>query len=132
MNLKERSESKPTGVNALITAMVIVAAAAMGMLLGGPIALKREAGFGEEFIVLFMILTFLFGLFTEVFLYRQLNRLTSASNKPDSLPTSHQAAMPEYRSPQRLPEPHRLPEPIPSVTDSTTRTLGYSREERRK
>lgn len=133
MNLKERSQSKPTGsVNALITAMVIVAAAAMGMLLGGPIALKREAGFAEEFIGFFMFLTFLFGLVTEFFLYRHLNRLTSASSKLDSLPTPHQAAMPEYRSPQRLPEPQRLSEPIPSVTESTTRTLEYSREERRK
>ena len=36
-----------------------VALAAMGLMLGGPIALKREGGFGEELIVLFMLLTFL-------------------------------------------------------------------------
>ncbi len=129
MSLKERGGSKPTGpINALVTAMVIVATASMGMLLGGPIALKREGQFGEELIVLFMFLTFLIGLFIEIFLYRQLTRLTSASSKPEPVALPPQSAMPEYRSPQ----PHRLPEPIPSVTESTTRTLEYSREERRK
>lgn len=129
MSLKERSESKPTGpVNVLVTAMVIVAAAAMGMLLGGPIALKREAQFGEELIVLFMFLAFMIGLVTEILLYRQLSRLTSASSKAEPAALPPQSVMPEYRNPQ----PHRLPEPIPSVTENTTRTLEYAREERRK
>jgi len=126
MSLKERSGSKQP-VSALVTAMVIVAAAAMGMLLGGPIALKREGQFGEELIVLFMFLTFLIGLFTEIFLYRQLSRLTSDSSKTEPVALPPQSVMPEFRSPQP-----RLPEPIPSVTENTTRTLEYSREERRK
>lgn len=136
MSLKERSGSKPVGpIAALVTAMVIIGVAAMGMLLGGPIALKKEGQFGEELIVLFMFLTFLIGLFTEIFLYRQLSRLTRDSSKPESvaLPPQPvalppQSVMHEYRSPQ----PQRLPEPIPSVTENTTRTLEYSREERRK
>jgi predicted nucleic acid-binding Zn ribbon protein len=136
MSLKERSGSKPTmPINAIVTAMVIVGAAAMGMLLGGPIALKREGQFGEELIVLFMFLTFLIGLVTEILLYRQLTRLTSNSSKTQavalpapSVALPPQSVMPEYRSPQ----PHRLPEPIPSVTENTTRTLEYAREERRK
>jgi hypothetical protein len=108
--------------------MVVVAASAMGMLLGGPIALKREGGFDEELIVLFMFLVFFIGAIAEIFLYRQLGRLTSAE-KGQSLALPPPAAMPaEFRSPQ----PHRLPEPIPSVTESTTRTLEYSREERLK
>jgi predicted nucleic acid-binding Zn ribbon protein len=136
MSLKERGGSKPAGtINGLVTAMVIVGAAAMGMMLGGPIALKKEGQFVDEFIVLFMFLTFLIGLLTEVFLYRQLTRLTSDTSKtehvalpPQSVALPAQSAMSEYRSPQ----PQRLPEPIPSVTENTTRTLEYSREERRK
>ena len=136
MSLKERSGSKPAGtINGLVTAMVIVGAAAMGMMLGGPIALKKEGQFVDEFIVLFMFLTFLIGLLTEVFLYRQLTRLTSDTSKtehvalpPQSVALPPQSVTPEYRSAQ----PQRLPEPIPSVTENTTRTLEYSREERRK
>ncbi len=129
-SLKERSEAKQTGaVPALVTAMTLVAVAGMGLLLGGPIALKREGGFGEELVVLFMFLTFLIVSFTEIFLYRQLGRLTNAKNQsfatPQPAPLS--APMPnEFREPQ----PRALAEPIPSVTENTTRTLEYSREER--
>lgn len=129
MSLKERSGSKPTGpINALVTAMVIIAVAAIGMLIGGPIALKKEGQFSEQLIVLFMFLAFLIGSVTEILLYRQLSRLTSDRSKTEPLALPPQSVMPEYRSPQ----PHRLAEPIPSVTDNTTRTLEYAREERRK
>ncbi len=126
MSLKERNESKQSGpIAAVVTAMVIVAVAAMGLLLGGAIAMKKEE-FGEEFISFFMILSFFIVALTEIFLYRQLSRLTSSPNKTQFLA---QSPMPhEYRSPQ----PQRLPEPIPSVTESTTRTLEYSREEHLK
>ncbi len=129
MNLKERSESKPAGpITAVVAAMVIVAVCAMMLFLGGAIAMK-ENGFGEEFISFFMILSFFVVAPTEIFLYRQLSRLTTSSTKTISpvLP-AHQSIPPDYRSPQ----PHRLPEPIPSVTESTTRTLEYSRDERLK
>ncbi|HET6890789.1 MAG TPA: zinc ribbon domain-containing protein [Pyrinomonadaceae bacterium] len=128
MSLKERSGSKSTGpTNALVSAMVTVGVAAMGMLIGGPIAFKKHQ-FGEELIVLFMFLAFLIGLFTEIFLYRQLSRLTSDRSKTEPVALPPQSVMPQYHSPQ----PHRLPEPIPSVTENTTRTLDYAREERRK
>ncbi len=66
-SLKERSESRQIGaISAIVTAMVLVAMAAMGLLLGGPIALKREGGFGEELIVLFMFLTFFICAFSEI------------------------------------------------------------------
>jgi hypothetical protein len=107
--------------------MVLVALATMGLMLGGPIALKREGGFGEELIVLFMFLIFFTAAVTEIFLYRQLGRLTTATSQPHALPTP--AAMPvEFRAPQPL----SLAEPPASVTENTTRTLEYSREERRR
>ena len=125
----ERSDSRPAAaIPALVTAMVLVALATMGLMLGGPIALKREGGFGEELIVLFMFLIFFTSAVTEIFLYRQLGRLTTTTTtQPLALPTP--VAMPtEFRAPQPL----SLAEPAPSVTENTTRTLEYTREERRR
>jgi hypothetical protein len=123
----ERGKSKPAeAVPALVTAMVVVALAAMGLMLGGSIALKGS-GFGEQPIVLFMFLIFFTAAITEIFLYRQLGRLAPAPGQPLALQTP--AAMPtEFRAPQPL----SLAEPVPSVTENTTRTLEYAREERRR
>lgn len=136
-SLKERGsgESKsPAAIAALVCAMVIVAISAMGLLLGGPIALKQEGQFGEELIVLFMFLTFFISAVTEILLYRQLGRLTGqpkitftqAAPLPAAPPAEYYAPQPQPRS---LNEPRTLAEPIPSVTENTTRTLGYSRNE---
>lgn len=127
-SLKERTESKNTAaISAIVTAMVVLGIAAMGLLLGGPIALRREGAFGEKLIILFMFLTFLICAFSETFLYRQLGRLTGAKREPMPLPAP--AVMPtEFRAPQPL----SLAEPGASVTENTTRTLEYAREERRR
>lgn len=124
-SLKERGDSKTVSIGALVTAMVVVAVCAMGMLLGGPIALKREGQFDTDLIALFMVFTFILGAFTEIFLYRQLGRLTATPKETLALPTP--SVMPaEFRPPQ----PRTLAEPAASVTENTTRTLEYSREER--
>ncbi|HET6669768.1 MAG TPA: zinc ribbon domain-containing protein [Pyrinomonadaceae bacterium] len=127
MSLKERSaDSKSSLPVALVTAMVLVAVSAMGLLLGGPIALKREGQFGEELVVLFMFLTFLITAFTEIFLYRQLSRLTAQPKLPTAQPMALPTPTPaEYYAPQ----PRSLAEPLPSVTENTTRTLEYQRNE---
>jgi hypothetical protein len=124
----ERGESKPTaGITALVSAMVLVALVTMGLMLGGPISLKRDGGFGEDLIVLFMFLIFFTAAVTEIFLYRQLGRLTNAKREPMALPAP--AVMPtEFRSPPPL----SLAEPVSSVTENTTRTLEYTLEERRR
>jgi hypothetical protein len=114
--------------------MVLGAISAMGLLLGGPIALKQEGQFGEELIVLFMFLTFFIGSVTEILLYRQLSRLTAqpkitftqAAPLPPAPAAEYYAPQPQPRS---LNEHRTLAEPIPSVTENTTRTLGYSRSE---
>ncbi|MEP6921656.1 MAG: zinc ribbon domain-containing protein [bacterium] len=129
-SLKERSDAKPMGVvPALVTAMTFVALAGMGILLGGALALKNAGQFGEEFIILFLFLTFFIVAFTEIFLYRQLSRLTAV--KQEFFTPAHPVTLPppmpqEFREPQ----PRALAEPIPSVTENTTRTLEYSRDER--
>ena len=95
--------------------MIVVAISAMGLLLGGPIALKREGQFGEELIVLFMFLTFLITAFTEIFLYRQLSRLTAQPKLSATPPVPLAANVPgEYYAPQ----PRALAEPLPSVTET--------------
>jgi predicted nucleic acid-binding Zn ribbon protein len=128
-SLKERTDSKTSAIAALVTAMTLIAVPGMGLLLGGPIALKREGQFGEELVVLFMFLTFFIVAITEFFLYRQLGRLTSAGEERTSLAAPRQSEiLTEFRSPQ----PRRLAEPIPSVTENTTRTLQYSRDEHSK
>jgi predicted nucleic acid-binding Zn ribbon protein len=137
-SLKERSSSSefktPAAIAALVVAMVLVAVSSMGLLLGGPIALKREGQFGEELIVLFMFLTFFISAVTEILLYRQLSRLT-AQPKITFAPSTPLAAAPsaEYYAPQPQPrslgEARTLAEPLPSVTENTTRTLEYSRNE---
>ena len=125
-SLKERSETKQTGaIGALVTAMTLIAVCGIGILLGGPIALKREGQFGEELVVLFMFLTFFIVVVMEIFLYRQLGRLTKASETKQLLPPPLQSAIQqEYREPQL----RALAEPASSVTENTTRTLEYSRE----
>ena len=45
-------------VSALVIAMTAIAIATMGIMLGGPIALKKEGQFDEELIVLFMFLSY--------------------------------------------------------------------------
>lgn len=132
MSLKERSGDSKSSlpVAALVLGMVLVAMSAMGLLLGGPIALKTEGQFGEELIVLFMFLAFLITALTEIFLYRQLSRLTSQPKQPAAMPPAPQVALPnqtpaEYYAPQ----PRSLAEPLPSVTENTTRTLEYQRNE---
>ena len=132
MSLKDRSgDSKsPLPVVALVLGMVLVAMSAMGLLLGGPIALKREGQFGEELIVLFMFLAFLITAFTEIFLYRQLSRFTAQPKLPDAMPLAPPVSLPappaaEYYAPQ----PRSLAEPLPSVTENTTRTLEYQRNQ---
>jgi len=127
-SLKGRSDSAhPGAIAAIVTAMVVVGVAGMGLLLGGPIALKREGGFNEDLIVLFMFLTFFICALSEIFLYRQLGRITN-SRREQTVQSSSPIMPVEFRSPQPL----SLAEPAASVTENTTRTLEYSREERRR
>jgi predicted nucleic acid-binding Zn ribbon protein len=125
-SLKERSETKQTGaIGALVTAMTLIAICGIGILLGGPIALKREGQFGEELVVLFMFLTFFIVVVMEIFLYRQLGRITKAGETKQLFPPPLQSAIQqEYREPVA----RALAEPGSSVTENTTRTLEHARE----
>lgn len=122
-SLKERAESMKTGpITAFITAITLILICGLGILLGGALAL-RGAGLPVDFVAVFMLLTFLTVVITEVMLVRNLSKLMGASNKERKY------------MPQEQPRPLELQpqaasfEPVGSVTENTTRTLGYSRRE---
>jgi len=125
--LKERGESKVGPLTALLTAITLLGIVGMGIALGGALALRNEAHLDERIIAAFMLMTFFLVGTIEVFLCRQLSRLLSGSEKKQTHIAASQTA-----GPNELPaaQPRSLPEPIPSVTENTTRTLEYSRRER--
>ena len=90
-------------------------------MLGGALALRKEAGFPFALIGFFMLFAFLITSVSEIMLIRQLSRLTSSSENKYALPPM-QVPQYELRTAQ--------PEPVMSVTDGTTRTLEYARRER--
>lgn len=120
-NLRERSESKTGQISAFLTAITLLGIAGLGIMLGGALVLRRGAGLSQEMIGFFMLFTFLLTGLAEVMLIRNLSKLTGSS-QPKYLPQP---------LPQDLRLPHATPfgEPVPSVTESTTRTLEYARRE---
>lgn len=126
MSLKERSERKQTGaITAFLTAITLIGTIGLGIMLGGALTLTKEAHLKEELVGFFMLFTFLIVAITEILLVRQLSRLTGA-NQAKAIDAPEPVGMPaEFRASQ----PRTLPEPIPSVTENTTRTLEYSRNE---
>jgi hypothetical protein len=127
MSLKERSsEVKPVPVGSYLTAITIIGIVGLSLMLGGAIALKNAGDFHEELIGIFMFMTFAIVGVVELSLCRQLSRLNRTAEKRETAPSLMQAGMPsEIRGQQ----PRALGEPVPSVTENTTRTLQYSRDE---
>ena len=128
MNLKERSDTKPVPVGSYLTAISIVGIVGLSLMLGGAIALKSAGDFHEELIGIFMFMTFMIVGVVELSLCRQLSRLNRNAEKRETAPSQLQAGTPnEIRGQQ----PRALGEPVPSVTENTTRTLQFSRDEPR-
>src|SRR5688572_24761489 len=76
-NLRERNESNNGPVNAYLTAIAIIGVLGLGIMLGGPIALRKEGGFEDSLIAIFMFFAFLIVSVTEFMLVRNLSRLTA-------------------------------------------------------
>lgn len=128
MSLKERTETSngSSGVVAsYLTAIAIIAVSGISLMLGGAIALKNGAQMPEEIIGIFMLMVFFIVSVVEIFLCRQLSRITRSSDKTQFLAPPTAAPQMDFRAPQ----PRALAEPLPSVTENTTRTLEYSRKE---
>ena len=126
MSLKERCEPKSSLVNSYLIAIAIVGIAGLSLMLGGAIALKNGAQLPEDIVGIFMLMTFSIVAIIEIFLCRQLSRLNRAAEKNQSLAPPQPISQPaELRGSQ----PHALAEPPSSVTENTTRTLEYSRND---
>jgi hypothetical protein len=125
-SLKERGESKIGPITAFLTAIIVLGIVGLGIMLGGALSLKDGAHLSDDMVGVFMLLTFLLVGTVEVFLCRQLSRLTSGSEKRKPLAAPLQSAT---SNELRAAQPRSLHEPLPSVTENTTRTLQYSRSE---
>jgi hypothetical protein len=125
-DLRERKESSNTGaIGAILTAITLLGIIGLGIMLGGALVLRKDAGLNQELIGVFMLFTFLIVSVTEFMLVRNLSKLTSSS-------TEHQKYFPPSPpiNEMRLPPARNLGEPVPSVTENTTHTLDYARRER--
>ena len=95
-------------------------------------AMKNGAQFHEELIGIFMFMVFMIIGIVELFLCRQLSKIiqsqTAAAQTPEMAIDFRE---PDRREPAELrgPQARALTEPVPSVTENTTRTLNYSRNE---
>ena len=124
-SLKERSESKSYAIPAFLTAITLIAMAGLGIMLGGALTLRRDGDMPNEIVGFFMLFTFIIVVLTEVLLVRQLSRLTGNAERTVTTPVPSFVPAPEAHAlPARAPG-----EPIPSVTENTTRTLEYSRNQ---
>jgi Na+-transporting methylmalonyl-CoA/oxaloacetate decarboxylase gamma subunit len=124
-NLKGPTDSKTGALTAFLTAITLIGMAGLGVMFAGALLLKNEAGLREDLVAFFMLFTFLSLTIIEILLIRQLSRFTkSTEQKPAETPSQFVAA-PELRSSQQ----RMLAEPVASVTENTTRTLEYVRNE---
>jgi len=124
VSLRERSEPKTGAITAFLTAITLIGVIGLGIMLGGALVLRKEAGLGQELVGFFMLFTFLIVSITEFMLVRNLSKLSSSNEQPRHLP-----APPQMPYEMRLPQANPLGEPVPSVTENTTRTLEYARRE---
>jgi hypothetical protein len=129
MSLKERSSETKTGaIVAFLAAITVIGTIGLGITFGGVLTLSKEAHLGEDIIGLFMLLTLAIVGVVEFLLIRQLSKLLSSTERR-SKETHSASVMPHELGPGH---PRTLPEPIPSVTENTTRTLEYSRKDSAK
>lgn len=123
-NLRERTDVNNSSVNSFLTAITLLGVIGLGIMIGGPLVLRKEAGLSQELIGVFMLFTFLIVSVTEFMLVRNLSRLSAPKenqNRPLMQPPVHQDL--------RLPQATNPGEPVPSVTENTTRTLEYARRQ---
>ncbi len=129
-SLKERTETvtKTGAITAFLTAITLIAIIGLGMMLGGALTLKRDAALGEDVVGMFMFFTFFIVSLIEFFLVRQLSKLIG-SKEPKGVSLAPPANMPNELQTMQAAQARSLPEAMQSVTENTTRTLEYSRNE---
>ncbi|HKR21423.1 MAG TPA: zinc ribbon domain-containing protein [Pyrinomonadaceae bacterium] len=121
-DLRERKESSNTAaISAMLTAITLIGIGGLGVMVFGALVMRR---LDPALIGVFMLFTFLIVTLTEFMLFRNLSKLTSAQESKKYFP-----APPLMNNEMRLPAAGTLGEPVPSVTENTTRTLEYVRRE---
>jgi len=131
-SLKERIEKGSDVVsNSLVAAVVLVAIFGLGMMFGGAIALKTGGGFDTRTVAAFMLLTFTIVTTVEVMLLRQLSQVLSPGTRNKGVEPAPPLFQPSSVPPNdfRAAPLRVLPEPAPSVTENTTRTLEHALRE---
>lgn len=127
MNLKETAKSKLGPIAAFLTAITLTGTIGLGITLGGTLSLSTEAHLKDELLGFFMLFCFLIIALIEILLVTQLSRVIGEKKTKKAIEAPPQFAMPnEFRA---APQPRTLAEPVSSVTESTTRTLEYARNE---
>lgn len=125
--LSERTESNTAAntaaISAFLTAITILGAAGLGVMLFGAMLLRRKANLDQEFIGVFLTFTFLLVGIIEFMLIRNLSKLMAPKEG------QIRSFTPPVTNDLRLPQQSTLGEPVPSVTENTTRTLEYARRE---
>ena len=123
-SLKERTANSSTTIPAYLTAVTVIGVIGLGSMLGGTMALRKKALLDEGLIGIFMLFTFLIVGTIELMLLRQLSKLVGSRDEPKSISAPlhpvHELRQANVAS---------LAEPLPSVTENTTRTLEYARRE---
>jgi len=123
--LREKETNRTGAITAFLTAITLIGICGMGIMLGGSLVLRKEAGLPVELVGFFMFCTFVIVGLTEILLVRNLSKLTGSSERKHRLPTTQPPPL-ELRPPTTT----SFGEPVGSVTDNTTRTLEYARRER--
>lgn len=126
-SLKEREPPRSSAVSKLLTAVILLAIFGLAIMFVGPIVLKKGGDIDGDPIIIFIALTFFLLTLIEISLLRHLsqelgNRHGSASQQEKAF----QQPGPLPRELQATPL-NNLADPVPSVTENTTRTLEYSR-----
>jgi hypothetical protein len=121
-NLRDTGKPNAGVITASVSAVTIIGIVGLLLMFFAALLLKK-VGFREDFIGFFLFFTFLLVCITEFLLFRNLSKL--AGLKQDK----RAAALPSPPPQNRLPEATPFGEPVPSVTENTTRTLEYTRRE---
>ena len=124
-NLKERTEVDNKTVKWFLMAITLLGVIGLGIMIGGSLTLRRDAGLSQDLVGVFMLFTFLIVSVTEFMLVKNLSRLLSAPKESKN----RSSLQPPVHQDLRLPQTTNLGEPVPSVTENTTRTLEYARRE---
>ena len=117
-DVRTRTQPSTGSIARFFTAFTLLAVIGLGLMFGGALSFKN-AGFTEEVIGLFVVCMFVLVGFAEVMLVANLSKLSGAKD------SKKRSLSPPPQQDLRLPQGSNLGEPVPSVTENTTRALEY-------